>query len=67
MEYKKTLTPKIPCSTCKYNAVRIKIVDCFKCDDYCIKYNAFITSCSILYQCMKYEKKRYFRHIIIVI
>lgn len=34
MKYKKFHGPKIPCKSCRYNARRIKIADCFKCDDY---------------------------------
>lgn len=67
MKYKKLHGPRIPCSNCRYNARRIKIADCFKCDDYCIKYNTFITSCSILYQCQNYKENSYFRHIVLVI
>lgn len=67
MKYKKFHGPRIPCSTCRYNGIRISIKDKFRSDDYCIKYNTFITSCSILYNCKCYEEKRYFRHIVLVI
>lgn len=67
MKYKQVHGPKYPCKSCKYNGVRISLKDKFKMDDYCIWYNTFITPCGILYQCQKYKRKGFLRHIVVVI